>query len=251
MEICSTKQYDRFKTTANRNVDSKHVEKLMESFKGNPNVLSTCPVIVNNDMYIIDGQHRIAAAKELKYPIFYIKVSSANKSDSILKEIHDRNVGMKKWGIHDYVEFHASQENPEYCFINKIIRDYPVRMTSLLCICKCQGNHAKRYTALKKGTLKILNKDSIIEFFHCFFSHFNDIPNSIPYDKKDALLRGNYLAIFYEMYINPELDKFFRMSIDIFFSKFPSYWVRLGTPGDRDQAYEYIKNICRATKDRI
>jgi hypothetical protein len=81
MQILQTKNYDDFKIiTSNREVDKNHVKRLSKSIL-RKNLLYIRPVICNQDMEVIDGQHRIAACQLIDEPVFYIKVDSLTKED--------------------------------------------------------------------------------------------------------------------------------------------------------------------------
>ena len=71
-QVYKTNNYDIFKLMPNnRNVNLTHVGRLKLSFK---EMYLISPIIVNSRMEIIDGQHRLHAAKELNLPIYYIIV---------------------------------------------------------------------------------------------------------------------------------------------------------------------------------
>lgn len=69
----STTNYDMFKfRDDNRTkIRKRHVDTLAESIQRN-NQLEKHPIVVNQDMEIINGQHRLCAAKELGIPVYYI-----------------------------------------------------------------------------------------------------------------------------------------------------------------------------------
>lgn len=65
-----TKNYSLFKKYAkNRDIDGRHVEKLIASIK-TANLLDCEPILVNEKMEVIDGQHRLEAAKSLNLDIY-------------------------------------------------------------------------------------------------------------------------------------------------------------------------------------
>ena len=63
MDVIETTDYDIFKgIVGNRKVEKKHVEMLTGAIDRN-NLLNVRPIIVNEEMMVIDGQHRLEAAK--------------------------------------------------------------------------------------------------------------------------------------------------------------------------------------------
>src|SRR5208283_2271794 len=67
-----TDDYDNFKLKEdNRSINPNHVKKLIESINQH-NDLHLHPIIVTPEMEVIDGQHRLMAARKLEIPIYYL-----------------------------------------------------------------------------------------------------------------------------------------------------------------------------------
>lgn len=104
----STKDYKMFKyMTDNRPIDKGHVNRLIASIKSR-NLLEYTPIIVDKTFNVIDGQHRLEAAKALGVPIYY-KVQESNDAADI---IH-LNIA-KSWNIIDFFNFFVKHKYPEY-----------------------------------------------------------------------------------------------------------------------------------------
>ena len=72
-QVQVTSNYQIFKTlTSNRKVDMNHVKRLATSMKENPHLFETRPILVNENMFVIDGQHRLKAAQINKQPVYYM-----------------------------------------------------------------------------------------------------------------------------------------------------------------------------------
>ncbi|MEQ9286955.1 MAG: ParB N-terminal domain-containing protein [Cyclobacteriaceae bacterium] len=68
--VFETNDYSSFKKIkGNRGIDPQHVNRLEHSFKKKH--LKT-PILLNEKMEIVDGQHRVEAAKNLNLPVYYI-----------------------------------------------------------------------------------------------------------------------------------------------------------------------------------
>jgi hypothetical protein len=68
--IHKTTDYDQFKfLESQRNVT--RTSAVLESIK-QKNMLDLKPIICNKEKYVLDGQHRLLAAKQLRVPIYYI-----------------------------------------------------------------------------------------------------------------------------------------------------------------------------------
>ena len=74
-----SRNYNMFKfKDGNRDLNYINVNKMEESLKKHGWVT---PIVVDNNYYIIDGQHRFQAAKNLGMPIAFIRMSNDfNKS---------------------------------------------------------------------------------------------------------------------------------------------------------------------------
>ena len=53
----------------NRDINDSHVEELTKSMKKSGQLM---PVIVNEDMEVMDGQHRVKACEQLGIPVAYV-----------------------------------------------------------------------------------------------------------------------------------------------------------------------------------
>ena len=73
----------------NREVDKAHVKTLVESmrlhgFKGVSQIIRTKIIDGTEQFYIVDGQHRIAAAKQLGLPIRFELTELKTKKEKVL-----------------------------------------------------------------------------------------------------------------------------------------------------------------------
>ena len=117
--ILETSDYSIFqKHSSNRNIDKSNLNKIINSIKAR-NLLYLRPIIVNKNFEIIDGQHRLEAAKYLELPVFYQIQPEAVDEDIILL-----NDNMKRWTIDDYLNYYLSKGNIEYTKLNEFIKKY-------------------------------------------------------------------------------------------------------------------------------
>jgi len=109
-KIQRTSDYSIFKKLpGNRNIDNYNLKKLVEAIK-NDNYLELHPIIVNGDHYVIDGQHRLEAAKVLGVEIYYIRSESVTEMHLV-----SANVNQKSFLIHDYINYFAIRDKkPDY-----------------------------------------------------------------------------------------------------------------------------------------
>ncbi len=103
-----TKEYSKFKFLAhNRPIDWSHVKKIARSIQSR-NMLDQRPIEVNEKMEIIDGQHRLEAAKQVDVEIYY-KIVKESKTEDIIQ----LNIS-KNWTQSDFLNYYVRNEYPEY-----------------------------------------------------------------------------------------------------------------------------------------
>jgi hypothetical protein len=109
MEISSN--YEKFKLLSfNRPISKKAVKVLKESISKIGYVPSK-EILVSKDFYIIDGQHRFTACKEMELPIQYVFYEGLLPIVDIVQLC---NIGQKNWDRFDYIEMHAKQGKNYY-----------------------------------------------------------------------------------------------------------------------------------------
>lgn len=111
-KILSTQNYDSFKTiTGNRTLNKGHVKKLKIAIDANPQITEYNPILVNENMEIIDGQHRKQAIAELGLPVHYIQVPGLT-----LEDVQALNSNKKSWTPMDYAKAYSINGNENYSF---------------------------------------------------------------------------------------------------------------------------------------
>lgn len=125
MKVETTSNYAKFKTLmGNRFVNSSHVRKIAESLN-KFNYLAYNPVLVNEEMYVIDGQHRIAAAEMLKIPVQFVIVPGAS-----LDTVRSLNSSLKAWTVRDFCESYVKTGNEDYVTLLDFADTYGVQLTA-------------------------------------------------------------------------------------------------------------------------
>ena len=106
------------KIDGNRKLSDSHVKSLVESIKSK-NLLHLRPIIIDENFYVLDGQHRLEAAKLCEVPIYYITCNSEK-----FKEITKLNQNQKNWKLTDFLNFYAINfKNPCYIDILNLMKD--------------------------------------------------------------------------------------------------------------------------------
>lgn len=118
IKIFETTDYDQFKKIlGNRTLERGHIAKLTKSILKN-NMLAQNPILVNADMEVIDGQHRLEVAKANKLSIYYTIVMPGT-----LKEVQQLNFAQKQWTMEDYFKSYCELKNPHYLKLRDFIKD--------------------------------------------------------------------------------------------------------------------------------
>lgn len=116
--VYRTKDYDAFRTlSGNRRINQGNFRRLKESHQ-KTHLFS--PILVNERMQIIDGQHRFQCCQELGLPVYYIVVPGYG-----LNEVQILNTNTANWTKMDYLKSYCDQKNYEYIKFRRFMQDYP------------------------------------------------------------------------------------------------------------------------------
>jgi hypothetical protein len=107
------------------------------------NLLSINPILVNNNMEVLNGQHRLEAAKRLGIPIYYIIMNESNPKDIIHLNFS------KSWESGDYLHFYCQNNYQEYIKLKEFI--YKNRVTLKFALSVTQGKGIKKHQEFKDG----------------------------------------------------------------------------------------------------
>lgn len=177
--VHSTKDYGKFSfVQANREINEKHVESLVQSIK-RKNLLSICPVIVSEDMEVIDGQHRIEAAKILDEEIFYI-TSKGLDIDDILSLNNVR----KPWGLMDYFNFYYTQKISGFKEVNALMVKTGWSLNQICSVVSKSGT--MQTLKIKSGEMDISNIGNAEKII----SAVKDFDCAAPNSENNLFIRG-------------------------------------------------------------
>ena len=105
--VKKTYDYGMFKTMkGNRDLNKKHIERLIKSMETKYLIN---PIIVNDNGFVIDGQHRLEAVKQLNLPVYYL-----NQNTYGLKDTQVLNSTSKSWTTLDYLKSFCEQGIYDY-----------------------------------------------------------------------------------------------------------------------------------------
>ena len=160
-QVQKTNDYTIFtELDGNRVINPLHVKRLVNSMS--ERLLFTA-IYVNEKMQVIDGQHRLAALKELKKPINYIVIKGYG-----LQEVQILNANSKNWNLDDYLNGYCDLGLEDY----KIYKMYKDRYRFghkevRLLLTGTRTDDSAKYGGpnedFKRGTLKVTEyKNAVI-----------------------------------------------------------------------------------------
>lgn len=194
-EIKKSTDYKKFKTLDfQRPVSGQHVYKLMESIK-ECNLLNANPIIVDKNYYIIDGQHRLAACKQLKTPVYYQVVDvDAEENSNVIININKHEA----WTLVNYIDFHANQNNLDYERAINLSKLYNIPINIIIYLAK-KVSGSKATLKIRAGEMKIPeDAEAFLEIFTNFNLHCKDL---LPKKYHSVLRSQVWASAHYHCYI--------------------------------------------------
>lgn len=120
VKIQSTTDYDQFKKLeGNRPLNKGLLAAIHESVENDGNYLQFNPIIVNEKMEVIDGQHRLQVAKEAKKTIYYIIATGMR-----LEQAQILNSKKRQWNAYDFLRSYIASGKREYIVLDEIMQEY-------------------------------------------------------------------------------------------------------------------------------
>lgn len=186
--VYKTSDYDIFQLSKfNRNVLIKK-EMLKQAKEG-----FIAPIIVNENLMVIDGQHRLEASKMVGVPVQYMITKGLNKNDIV-----KMNTVQKAWGVIDFIEAYANQGNPEYVKLIGVLKDVHKNTTAVCQIARNGDDISLVRKSIEVGNFEFHNYEKALEFFS-FLTRFKE-------EVKVPLKTKLSLALF-ELFKIEKLDK--------------------------------------------
>lgn len=203
--VQSTDQYSLFKIVhSNRPVDDTHVKKLMAAIE-KKNLLHLNPIVVNGNMEVIDGQHRLKAAKMLRVPIYYMIDKDINHGD-----ISSLNSNKKNWKMMDYVNFYAKEGRKDFQQFLDLCNLYPEFNPSWM-QSLCSKTGTRKGTTIKKGDIDIHNIDNA----RVWVSYLKDFTRYIPTVYSTRFIEGSVAFFTSVQYDHPKMLQAIAANLDM------------------------------------
>jgi len=129
-KVLKTQDLELFKPIqGNRVPNIAHVKRLAKSIEAN-GILQN-PIIINANWEVVDGQHRLLAAKMAKSAIYFIQVEDYN-----LAEVQVLNLNQKNWSKKDFLDAYADMGVESYVRLRDFMKSNPAfTISSAIAIC--------------------------------------------------------------------------------------------------------------------
>jgi len=156
--IEETKDYDVFnKHKANRKTNEKLVVRLIKSIE-TKNLLKCNPIVVDKHFNVIDGQHRLEAARRLQLPISYITDENVD-----VKDIVPLNVEKETWKLDEYLNFHCNQDKLDYLLLQDFMEKEKFLKVNIALELLHGCRNSEFHTEFKKGNYKFPQETEMLE----------------------------------------------------------------------------------------
>lgn len=127
--VYKTKDYGKFGVYKfNRSINESLVKKIMESIAA-IGYIHGKPVIVDKDMNVIDGQHRLEACKRLNLSVYYM-ITTTDPQKTII-ELNAKQVG---WKMNDYIHSWAGSGVKCYIDLQEFEKKHRLGITNALLV---------------------------------------------------------------------------------------------------------------------
>lgn len=143
----------------NRPPNPQHIRRLCDSIK-KYGILQN-PIIVNENMDVIDGQHRLLAAKESNSSIYFIVVNGYK-----LEEVQVLNLNQKNWTRIDFMEGYANMGIESYVKLrNFAIKNKEFNISDCIAMCQNSASSSSVMISQKYRTTHkvVLNQKEVFE----------------------------------------------------------------------------------------
>ena len=150
-KIHKTKDYSLFKyLKGNRAVNELHVRRLVEAIKEKD---LQVPIIVDDKMFVVEGQHRLEAYKIVGLPITYIV-----KDNVGLEDVRKLNSVARKWTLTEYLMSYVKLGNHDYELLEWFHRTYEFGLSECIAMLNDKGYCAsKEIKDFKSGDFVLKN----------------------------------------------------------------------------------------------
>jgi len=158
--LYNSQNYEQFNyIEVNRDVKKSHILELATKIR-KKNLLHLSPMIVNGNMDVFDGQHRLGAAKMLGVKIYYLYDPNVTHEDIITL-----NTTSDSWKPLDFLKFYTVKQVPGYAKLAAFLKNNPKLAidTTLWLMAPVDKRYSSLMQNFKAGLINIANYDHAAE----------------------------------------------------------------------------------------
>lgn len=185
--VLSTNDYTKFKVLpGNRQVNRTHVNQLIKLMVTNGNLTDQFPIVIDGEGFVIDGQHRLEALKQLGWEVGYVVEGNAT-----IETVRRINQGNRNWSWRDVAESYANLGNKEYAWLLNYYDNHTMSFTLAVLFCGAKMNKGRgqdRGNGFNSGGFKALDKN-LAELFATQYEQLREITDMPNHDFGKALNR--------------------------------------------------------------
>lgn len=247
MEILKSKNYDKFTRPFNRDINESKVKLYSQFLKENPAVFQSPCIRVDSKFRIIDGQHRYLASVATENFIYYTIDYTVETDEQLIDAIITSNQSTLVFTGKDYLQV-TKGLSPDHQFLHELCKSVKdiVNFSSVLYLVDIKTpTSASKYKCIRDKNLSICNKTELFDFFSQFRALYDSC--TAPTKIKNRIKTRWYLGALYDIYFYPQP----RFNFKIIKERINTHWERLGCPGSKESAREYLKTICLAQTARF
>ena len=232
-DVFVTNDLDRFVLMrGNRPPNPQHVEHLAKNIEQYGMLCN--PILVNEDMHVIDGQHRLLAAKKTGTKIFYIIVKGYN-----LEQVKALNLKQKNWNNIDFLNSYADMGIESYVYIRQFMDRHLFDLNTCLLLLGCRG--ATNQKKKRNNTGKFKDGSVVIRNTKTAELHAEHLKMLKPYNR----LGKRFCSVMIQMFKNENfVFSEFLMKLKLQ----PTALVECATAEQYKQLIEHIYNYRRRNK---
>lgn len=203
-EILSSKNYGIFKPYPLNRPISRNLVEILKISIGKNNMLRFQPIVVNDKMQVMDGQHRLEACREIGETVWYVKNEKMTVQDMI-----DINTAKAGWTYDDYLILYCKEGYEEYLKLKKLMDKYKLGLKSFL---HFTDNNKMNMTSnprlvFNEGKYVLLPLEVIENTIDNFLSYKNLVKDICTYENKSFLNSQGFFRGICAVMNDPEVDQ--------------------------------------------
>lgn len=225
--VLVTTDYSKFKFgTWNRDINEKNLRKIDKDVQKNGWKMH--PIMVNDNMEVIDGQHRLTYAKQHHLPLYYVVIPGLSSQDCVIM-----NNTRTSWTIQDYVKLYASEGNENYIKLQNLFSQYTFStIPQMVGIMKNKSSTSDLSALLKKGEYVVTDEE--LQNIKAKFDFLEEVS---PYLKSVGGQAGSLILIASFCYDNENVNNS-RLKKQI-----KTRWNTMTPPANREMALTEMEKI--------